>query len=61
MLAFRDLLAEVNRQEVRLEEIVLTEEIQAFVDLVSSAEAQGLSGAELYRYLTSGREEGPAA
>lgn len=54
VLAFRDLLAEVNGQEGRIEEIVLTEENQAFVDLVSSALSQGLSGGELYQYLRSG-------
>lgn len=53
-LAFRDLLAEVNGQEDRIEEIVLTEEDQAFVDLVSSAASSGLSGEALYQYLISG-------
>lgn len=48
VLAFRDLLAEVNGQEGRMEEIALTEENQAFVDLVPSAESRGLSGAALY-------------
>lgn len=54
VLAFRDLLAEVNGQEDRIEEIVLTEEDQAFVDLVSSAASSGLSGEALYQYLISG-------
>ena len=54
VLAFRDLLAEVNGQEVRIEEIVLTAENQAFVDLVSSAAASSLAGGELYQYLISG-------
>lgn len=54
VLAFRDLLAEVNGQEDRMEEIVLTEENQAFVDLVSSGVSSGLSGGALYQYLTSG-------
>lgn len=61
VLAFRDLLAEVNGQEGRMEEIALTEENQAFVDLVSSAESRGLSGAALYQYLTSGGTGEPAA
>lgn len=52
MLAFQELLAEVNQD--RMEEIVLTAENQAFVDLVSSAKALGLSGGELYQYLISG-------
>lgn len=54
VLAFRDLLAEVNQQAGRIEEIVLTEENQTFVDLVSSAVASGLSGEELDQYLLSG-------
>lgn len=54
VLAFRDLLAEVNGQEGRMEEIVLTEENQTFVNLVSSALSSGLSGGELYQYLVSG-------
>lgn len=54
VLAFRDLLAEVNGQEGRMEEIVLTEENQAFVELVSSGVSSGLSGGALYQYLTSG-------
>lgn len=61
VLAFRDLLAEVNGQESRIEKIELTEENQAFVDLVSSAESRGLSGAALYQYLTSGGAGEPAA
>lgn len=52
VLAFQELLAEVNQD--RMEEIVLTAENQAFVDLVSSAKALGLSGGELYQYLISG-------
>lgn len=54
VLAFQELLAEVNGQEKRMEKIVLTEENQAFVDLVSSAVSSGLSGGELYQYLISG-------
>lgn len=54
VLAFRDLLAEVNGQEDRIEEIVLTEEDQAFVELVSSAASSSLSGEDLYQYLLSG-------
>ena len=52
VLAFQELLAEVNQD--RMEEIILTAENQAFVDLVSSALASGLSGGELYQYLLSG-------
>lgn len=58
VLAFRDLLEEVNRD--RLGKIVLTAENQAFVDLAVSAESRGLSGGALYQYLTSGGEEEPA-
>ncbi len=52
VLAFQTLLAEVNQD--RVEKIVLAEKNQAFVDLVSSASALGLSGVELYQYLISG-------
>ena len=52
VLAFQELLTEVNQN--RMEEIILTGENQAFVDLVSSAPALGLSSAELHQYLVSG-------
>lgn len=54
VLAFQDLLEEVNGQTGRVEEIVLTEANQSFVDLVSSGVSSGLTGEELYQYLVSG-------
>lgn len=54
VLEFRDLLEEVNQD--RMEEIVLTESNQAFVDLAAAAVDQGLTGGELYTYLTTGGE-----
>lgn len=47
--AFQALLDEVNRD--RMQEVVLTEENQAFLDLVAEAVSAELSGAGLYDYL----------
>lgn len=49
-LALRDYLEDYS--EGRLEEIALTEENRAFLDAVSEAVESGLSGGELFRYLT---------
>lgn len=49
-LALRDYLEDCNVG--RLEEIVLTRENRAFLDAVSEAVESGLSGGELFRYLT---------
>lgn len=54
VLATRDLLAEVNGQDGRIEEIRLSEANQAFLDLVSAGVEAGLSGGALYQYLISG-------
>lgn len=49
VLAFQALLDEVNRD--RMQEVVLTEENQGFLDLVAEAVSAELSGAGLYDYL----------
>jgi hypothetical protein len=51
VLAFRDYLTAYNSQG-RLEEITLSGENQAFLDAVSSARDSGLTGDDLYTYLT---------
>lgn len=50
VLALRDYLADYSQG--RMEEIVLTEENQAFLDAVVSAAGAGMSGEELYLHLT---------
>lgn len=57
-LALRDYLEDYSAG--RLEEIALTEENRAFLDDVSGAVERGLSGGELFRYLTEERGYGQA-
>lgn len=54
VLAFQALLDEVNQD--RMEEVVLTEKNQAFLDLVAEAAGAGYSGAGLYDYLVYAME-----
>lgn len=56
VLAFQAFLEEVNGQEHRIEEIVLTEENQNFLDAVVSAQIEGITGNLLYQRLTGETE-----